>query len=387
MYSYGVVCMKKIIYCLILSLIACELNDPDQYVLSADFDENDKIFVVFLPQDPVKELIVKLSEYENVGVILASADDKESAESTLIDLGAKIENVGFFPIPDLDIWVRDNGPAIVKNRNGQLRAVDFRSNVIEFENNDQNIARELNIPLVRSKLRSVGGARESNGEGTVIMTENYFDIKTDSKRKKMIEEELKKICGVDRVIWLKKGLIEDEAFAKGPIFQNIYPVGSGGHIDEFCRFVNKNTVLLAEVQGADHTNHPINVENHNRLEENMAILKEFEINDIHVIRIPTADLMFDKYVDPSNGREYETVIMASYLNFVIGNKVVIAAKYFEDGMMQTVKDKDDKVKEILQGLFPNHKIIQINPKYLNSWGGGYHCMTYNLPKQKNNNEK
>lgn len=288
-------------------------------------------------------------------------------------------------MPKLDIWVRDNGPAIVKNLNGELRAVDFRSNVIEFENNDKNIAADLNIPLVRSKLRSVGGARESNGGGTVIMTENYFNVKTDAKRKKSIEKELKKICGIDRVIWLKKGLLEDEIFKNGPIYQNIYPIGSGGHIDEFCRFVNENTVLLAEVQGDDHLNHPINTENHERLEENFGILKEFENSGISVVRIPTADLMFEKYTDPSNGKEYETVIMASYLNFVIGNHIVIAAKYFEEGMSPTTKAKDEKAKEILQGLFPNHTIVQINPKYLNAWGGGYHCMTYNLPKQKNSN--
>lgn len=70
----------------------------------------------------------------------------------------------------------------------------------------------------------------------------------------------------------------------------------------------------------------------------------------------------------------------SYCNFLICNHVVLASKYYQEGMPDTVMKKDDLALEVLQNAFPNHRIIQINPLALNLYGG-IHCHTRNIPKR------
>lgn len=70
----------------------------------------------------------------------------------------------------------------------------------------------------------------------------------------------------------------------------------------------------------------------------------------------------------------------SYCHFLICNHVVLASKYYQEGMPDTVMKKDDLALEVLQNAFPNHRIIQINPLALNLYGG-IHCHTRNIPKR------
>jgi agmatine deiminase len=40
------------------------------------------------------------------------------------------------------------------------------------------------------------------------------------------------------------------------------------------------------------------------------------------------------------------------------------------------------MKKLLEQLFPERKIIQINPLAINRGGGGIHCATQQQPKRK-----
>ena len=51
-------------------------------------------------------------------------------------------------------------------------------------------------------------------------------------------------------------------------------------------------------------------------------------------------------------------------------------------MAETEKKKDEEVKKILQQVFSERKIIQINPLAINRGGGGIHCATQQQPKRK-----
>jgi agmatine deiminase len=379
--------MNKLLLALIFALSSCSFFGDNDYVLSADFDENEIIYVVYIPNYSNVELIVTLSQYENVGVFVESEERIPSITSTLKQFSAKMENIQYTVFPGADLWIRDSGPAILKNKNGRLKAVDFRNIVPKFENNDQDMAQNLRLKIADGKLTSVGGARESNGEGTVIVTEHFFSTKLGQFKKEEVEREFQQSCGVKNIIWLKKGMIEDELFQNGPIHQNVYPVGCGGHVDEFCRFTASNTVLLAEVDEEDRSKHPLYEINHQRLEENLDILKNFNQHALNIVRIPAAEFMYKEEINPADQKAYQVVLTASYLNFVIGNHIVLAAKYYEEGMPLSVKKKDEKVNAILQEQFPQHKILQINPKHLNARGGGYHCMTYNLPSKKKRRKK
>ncbi|HVE61296.1 MAG TPA: hypothetical protein VNA26_05735, partial [Chitinophagaceae bacterium] len=70
-----------------------------------------------------------------------------------------------------------------------------------------------------------------------------------------------------------KGLVIDETLHYGTIWKDLYPVGSGGHIDLFCRFAGPNTILLAEVTKEEAKNNLVAAIDYERLEENYRILK------------------------------------------------------------------------------------------------------------------
>jgi agmatine deiminase len=99
------------------------------------------------------------------------------------------------------------------------------------------------------------------------------------------------------------------------------------------------------------------------------------------------------YEDTPEGKEaqawvYENkplrvIIAASYCNFLITNGVVIAAKYHKakDPVRSHKKfqEADLKAKEILQSLFPDRKIVQIDCFAFNLGGGGFHCTSQQQP--------
>ena len=67
------------------------------------------------------------------------------------------------------------------------------------------------------------------------------------------------------------------------------------------------------------------------------------------------------------------------MNFMTTNGVVLIARYWKEGMPLKEKAKDEKVKKIFEQLYPNRKVIQINPTNINRSGGGIHCATMQQP--------
>lgn len=89
------------------------------------------------------------------------------------------------------------------------------------------------------------------------------------------------------------------------------------------------------------------------------------------------------YTDGSEfpaGKSIKTIAAASYLNFIITNTLVIAQKYGNDNPENPNYNRDIQVKETLEELFPNRKIIQIDALSINLGGGGIHCISMHQPK-------
>ena len=70
---------------------------------------------------------------------------------------------------------------------------------------------------------------------------------------------------------------------------------------------------------------------------------------------------------------------ASYLNFLISNKVVVAQKFWKPGCPESWKALDKKAADILQTAFPDRKIVTLDPRAINIGGGGIHCNTQQMP--------
>jgi len=352
----------------------------------------------------IKELV----SFVKVNIRVRNDTILQNTKARLINYGIDMTNVNLIKFPEVGGFgtSRDTGPAFLINDKGEAMAVDFDyisafggkpdERTALTEKRDKDWAEFLNLPVRKAKVGSEGGARESNGKGTLMLVEKLEFKRNFHLGRNEIEAGFKKALNVSKIIWLKKGLIEDETGNYGTIWKDIYPIGSGGHIDLFCRFAGPNTILLSEVKKEETKNNLIAAINYEILEENYRILKNSTDQDgkpFNIIRIPVGPFITAKHVLTEEnkyilnivngskvGDTFHYILGTSYLNFIIANGVVITSKYFKEGRSQEFKVRDDKAKLALQKAFPNHKIVQIDIEGYNHDGAGFHCVTLNQPK-------
>ena len=247
--------------------------------------------------------------------------------------------------------------------------------------------------MIKTDIVSEGGDREFNGKGTMMVNEAVELQRNPGMTRAQVEQGLLQILGQKKLIWLKRGVAEDDSARYGALYGNVYPGGTGGHMDEFCRFADAHTILLAEVSPSERNADPISRMNYERMEENYKILKRATDQDgkkFKIVRVPVVDLIYDEFVVKEDaaisyfhgskaGDKIKVPLAASYLNFFISNGVVLTPAYWQEGRPQSMKTKDEAVKHILQRVFPDRKIVQIHSENFNYGGGGMHCATQQQP--------
>ena len=362
-------------------------------------------------------MIEELVPYVKVKIAVQNSDEMDKIESLLESNNIPIRNVSFHVIPHGDIWFRDMGSIFIVSNKGNMKIVDFNFNGWGFELHsseyarleekvDRLIAKEMGIETIMTRLISEGGDREFNGKGTMITVESVELQRNPNMPRDEIEMEFKRLFGVTKVIWLKKGIYEDDFTFLGTVWgpdgeKNAYRTGTtGGHIDEFCRFVDSSTILLAQVTPEEVENDPIAKENHLRLEENLEILKNSTDQDgrpFKIVRMPHPETIYytlepgDRlykyiseltYKDGSvfpKGKKVNVIPAMSYLNFLVSNGIVLAPKYWKPGLPEIIRHKDEQAIEILHSVFPNRKIVALDTILINLGGGGLHCITQQEP--------
>ncbi len=298
------------------------------------------------------EMVRHLAVGDTVRLLVLDDVQQAKALSLLEKAHVHIKNVEFFQVPTDRGWTRDFGPLFVKR--GQETVISrFRFNAWarypNFHRDDEApelLAKQLNMPLIRPEYKGKpvvleGGAIEVNDKGLLLTTEEcLLDQKTQVRNpgvsKTEMEDILKTYMGIKDVLWLGKGIVGDDTH---------------GHIDDFCRFVSDDTVLLCEEKNAKDPNHGI-------LEEN----KERLSGKLNVVRLPMPDpLYFDG-----------TRVPASYANFYIGNEAVL---------VPTFNDAKDRIAlGIIADAFPTRRVVGIHAVDL-IWGfGAIHCLTNDQPR-------
>jgi agmatine deiminase len=357
--------------------------------------------------------IKELTNYVKVNIRVRNDTILQTVKSRLVHFGIELNKINFIKFPEIGGFgtSRDTGPAFLINDAGQIMAVDFDyisvfdgkpgERAALTEKRDRTWAEFLNIPVRKANVGSEGGARESNGKGTLMLVEKLEFKRNFQRGRDEIESEFKKALNVSKIIWLKKGLIEDETGNYGTIWKDIYPIGSGGHIDLFCRFAGPRTILLSEVKKEETNDNLIAAINYEILEENYRILKNSTDQDgmpFNIIRIPVGPFITAKHVLNAENRyilntvsgskagdTLHYVLATSYLNFIVANGVVITSKYWKEGRADEIRQRDQQANEALQKAFPSHKIVMIDIEGYNHDGAGFHCVTLNQPKTHNNN--
>lgn len=318
-------------------------------------------------------IIKALDPHVTVNIAARSNDEIDQIKGLLQDGGYAGTNARFYVFDHLSIWARDVGPVHVRDGQGNLNVVDFGFNnysrdgsqaYIDTENQVHRlIAQYFGYPLVKTNLISEGGAIESNGRGTMISTEAVALKRNPGMTRQQIEDEYKRVLGVSKVIWLKNGLAEDDAITTG-------------HINEYCRFSDANTILLAQVLPEDRYVNQYSQESYTRMETNYSLLQsstDQDGNPFKIVRIPIPPTLYDE--KDSSGAPP----VRSYLNFLITNGAVITPTYWKPGRSDELKAAEEKVMEAFRAAFPGREIIGIDAESINSWGGGIHCCTQPVP--------
>ncbi len=309
------------------------------------------------------EMIRKISAGENVRLIIRHEADKAAARRVLKLVGVDLRKIQFVLHPTNRGWTRDTGPIFVKGGSkaeAETAIVHFHFNGWAKYDNwrkdtkvPETAAKLLRKPLFSAAYRGKpfvieGGGIEINGRGTLLSTEEcYLDPKIQVRNPGLgraeIESTLKQYLGVTNIFWLAKGPKGDDTH---------------GHIDDICRFVNANTLVL--VQENDRKD-----ENFRPLAENWDRIQDLRLEDgtkPQVVALPMpAPLFFEGVRLP-----------ASYANFYICNAAVI---------VPTFNDPNDRVAlGILGELFKDRPVVGIHALDL-VWGfGSLHCLTQQQPR-------
>lgn len=376
-----------------------------------------------------------------VGVIIQCYyPEIEHAKEVLTKAGVPLDNIRFVKYESADLcpeeigdlyvettYPRDYGAEVVMDDAGNRAVIDF-DNAYYTTAGCNHYTREATAirsfgpwhagllgidDTIFTRLISEGGDREFNGKG-VMMTieETEVDKRNPNLRRSEVEKEFKRIFNVEKVIWLPKSSFDDEDHFSGTIpgpdgKWDCYRASSAnGHIDEMCRFVNEDTILLAEVSEEEAAHSELDRLNKERFDMAYEVVKNATTTDgkpFKIIRIPSpapfyidideGDLLHDIWMETKgemgdglpDGTPFPegkmTVLPAlSYCNFLITNGAVIGQKFYRQGLPEEVRIKDEQAKAALQQSFPDREIIQINTIPLNLLGGGIHCGSRQVPK-------
>jgi agmatine deiminase len=309
------------------------------------------------------EIVRKIAEGEKVRILVDSAEREAKAKRILARAHANLANVEFLRAPSDRGWARDFGPICVRKPGPrpEVAIAKFKftawAKYPNWRKDDLlagRIAQRLKLrmfPVKRGKdlVALEGGGIDVNGCGTLLTTEECFlDQKTQCRNPGMTRAEYDQVfreyLGAKNVIWLGHGIVGDDTH---------------GHVDDLCRFVNRNTVVLIQEKNPDDVNHRPLAENRERLQD--ARLEDGA--KIEVVELPVpAPLWFGDWRLP-----------ASYANFYIANAAVI---------VPTFNDPADRVAlGILGELFCDRPVVGIHAVDLVLGFGTLHCLTQQQPRR------
>jgi len=275
-------------------------------------------------------------------------------------------------LPNNDAWMRDTGPTFLIDARGRRRGTDWRFNawggLYADCRRDDAVARAVlaheRAPRYRAPMVNEGGAIHSDGEGTLLVTEQCLLNPNRNPRldEAAIARLLEAYTGATRVLWLGEGVVNDE---------------TGGHVDNLACFARPGEVLLTWSDNRRDPQHRVSRDSLDRL---MA-MRDARGRRLRVHKLPSPGPLY-MTVREARGiaRRAGTRsvraghrLAGSYANFYLANGAVIAP------LLDARTDA--AALRVLRRVFRGRRVLGIPARELLLGGGNIHCLTQQVPRE------
>jgi agmatine deiminase len=299
-------------------------------------------------QSEFVDLCQAIGQSEKLEILVLDEESEKTARDRLGDLPVR-----WHRIPFGDIWMRDIAPIFtVEAERSQLAALNFIWNgwgqKYLLEHDDRvaaRITKSLDVHTFTFPWILEGGAVEVDGQGTCLTTRQC--LLNQNRNPQMSQAEIEAgLCGalgVEKILWLDRGLLNDH---------------TDGHIDTIARFVAPGVVTCMQAHDRDDPNSEVFAE----IAMQLRTFTDVRDRKLEVIEIPSPGLV----LDPDG-----EIMPASYLNFYIANDSVVVPIYGTK--------HDRKAVEAIAACFPQHKTVGLSAKHILLGGGAFHCITQQQP--------
>ena len=285
---------------------------------------------------------------ERIDLLVRDAADEAAARELL---GKAAAHVRFHQLRYGDVWLRDTGPIFV-TREHEVSAARFRFDgwggkyVMPGDTEvAAHIMRATHMRGASFDFVLEGGAIEVDGDGTLLTTKQCLlgGARNPGLDAAALEDRLRWAFGVDHIVWLDQGLLNDH---------------TDGHIDTIARFVAPGVVACMEPARDDPNRDALD-----------AIIRDLQSartaggEKLEVLTVKSPGAVTDRAGN---------LMPASYMNFYIGNTVVAVPTYGTDA--------DADAVHAIAAMFPGRRAVGLPCKEVVVGGGGFHCTTQQQPR-------
>ena len=289
------------------------------------------------------------------------------------------QNVCFLNIESDDAWARDVAPTFLTNGK-EIRGVNWEFNAWGGKEEGLYALWEKDNALAIEFCRKLhfscydtngfvleGGSIHSDGQGTVLTTESCLLSKGRNPKltKNEIERRLKNYLGAEKILWLPRGIYQDE---------------TNEHVDNVCAFTAPGEVVLAWSTQPEDPQFELSKSCLNYLEKQTdAKGRRLMVHKLPVPDVPVcvreeeaASYVFEEGEDK---REAGERLAASYVNFYFTNDAVLVPQFGGEN-----RESDRRALEIMESVCPGRKVIGIDSRIILLGGGNIHCITQQIPR-------
>lgn len=214
-----------------------------------------------------------------------------------------------------------------------------------------------------------GGSIHSDGEGTVLVTKSCLLSAGRNPQLSAgeIEERLKCYLGAKKVLWLPRGIYNDE---------------TNEHVDNVCAFLCPGEVVLAWTDNKEDPQYPLSrqcldyLENVRDAKGRKMIVHKLPIPEVPV-RITKEELAGYAFAKGEDEREAGERLAASYVNFYFSNGAVVMPVFGGAN-----EESDRRAVSIMERLNPKRKVIPVYARDILVGGGNIHCITQQIPLER-----